>query len=180
MVNCIFCPNKKRAFYGFEGESPVTCREHAADDFVYLNKKRCQHPGCTSKALFGTDKAIWCGKHKKADDTNLNIGKCEVEGCSRTKSHGFKKKTVCGLHAISGMDDLSKNMCSHEQCYLSGNFQFGGQRYCKRHKPEEGKRVQKSCFCGKTANYGYDKREYCNDHSLPGMSLIKKRTVMES
>lgn len=175
MVNCIFCSDKKkRAFYGFPGENPLTCKEHASDDFVNLNKKRCQHPGCEGRALFGTDKAMWCSKHK-GETGNLNIGLCSVDGCGRTKTHGYKKKTVCSLHAIPGMDDLSKNKCSNERCHYSGNFQFEGQRYCKRHLPEGGERVQKSCFCGKTASYGYDKREYCKEHSLPGMELIRKK-----
>ena len=64
--------------YGVEGKTREFCSSRATEGMIDIHKKRCAHPICNKKPLYGVEgskKAEFCSPHAKYGMVNLITGR---------------------------------------------------------------------------------------------------------
>lgn len=55
------------------------CRQHAVDNIVKINKRRCSHEGCQTRTKFGVESSkatLFCRQHAEDDMVDVRTKRC--------------------------------------------------------------------------------------------------------
>lgn len=108
-------------------------------------RKRCNHPGCNTKPLFGEEgstKIEFCGHHLKPGMVNLTTKRCGHSGCDATPSYGVegtKVREFCPRHAKKSMVDVVTRRCGKAGCTTMPSYGVDGSKmaeFCESHAKE--------------------------------------------
>lgn len=69
--------------FGYPGDGPTLCSEHATPVMVQVVSLRCDHPGCNARRTFGFDGAAarLCAAHKEDGMVDLMKRRSQVRAC---------------------------------------------------------------------------------------------------
>lgn len=137
----------KTASFGYTGGTRIRCATHREPEMVGFTKKYCEFPGCTGPRVYNTE--------------------------------GRGTRLFCELHKLPGMVRCGRVCHGSETCAVSASFNYPGDRRpvaCKTHAtPGMINLYNRICLtpsCKKTSSYGFETREYCRQHKMPGMTSL--------
>lgn len=178
MSKCKTCG--KRAIFGLEKGIGLYCKKCRPDDtYVDVKNKKCEFPGCTTRANYGIDSQRFCVKHKGVNDTDIFHKKCKADNCPTRPSYGKVggKPEYCFKHKPDNYVDVVSRFCKQPNCLTRPAYGKPDSKipeYCVKHKPDDYVNVtDKKCSypdCKVQASYGDPqtrKAEYCVNHKKP-------------
>ncbi|CAM9375432.1 unnamed protein product [Ectocarpus sp. 12 AP-2014] len=123
----------KSPYFGWHGESAVSCVAHKEPGMVDVKNKRCEFEGCMKRRLFGFrgERARFCGAHRQEGMVDLKNKRCKWIGCTKQANFSERGKFVasfCEEHRSPGMVDIKGARCDADGCTKVARFGVrGGQ-----------------------------------------------------
>ena len=161
-ANVNICACGRRADYGFEGGTRITCFFCKLDSHINLRLKKCcfrisENTCCgrSAKYFVKDNKHItFCSKHK-TDECIANPANVKCK-CGARASYALpgNRAETCSKHKLLGYVNIYVM-----RCYCGKQASYGTERgkpiTCYKHKEKEYVRVKgKLCICGKWPSYG--------------------------
>jgi hypothetical protein len=178
---------KTRPYFGFTGEHPTRCKDHAIDGMEDVINQRCEHPGCRTLPSFGFEgeRRTRCKDHAIDGMEDVSSQQCEHTGCKTQPYFGFEgeRPTRCRKHAIDGMEDVKHRSCEHTGCKTQPYFGFEGERptRCRKHAIDGMEDVSSQrCEhpgCKTQPSFGFEGERpiRCKDHAIDGMEDLRSQ-----
>src|SRR6478609_8201241 len=182
MAKCKTNGCKTEAIFGLPGGRRSFCKVHKAPEMIDLKNRKCEHPGCTTRATCastenGNKTAHYCSLHKKDGMSDVINKKCANEDCTTRPTFGLKggKALYCVKHRIA----LSGKMCQFKGCQIRATFGLEKERkerFCFAHKTDGMIDIfrQKCAFKGCNTHPCFstcadDLLRYCSKHKSADM-----------
>lgn len=109
VLKCLRCKHEgctNVPSYGYRGEDPILCSEHATPVMMEVVALRCREPHCTSRRTFGFDGATaeYCAEHTQEGMVDLMKRRTQVKTLERLLRVSFSRR----VRDLYGSDYMSK------------------------------------------------------------------------
>jgi hypothetical protein len=149
--------------------------------------KRCDHPGCATRPVFGFEwgNGLRCSKHRLDGMINVVDKRCDHPGCITQPIFGFEwgNGLKCFEHKLEGMIDVKSKRCEQSGCMVRPVFgyELGHGLRCFEHRLDgmtnvKDKRCEHpECIIYPVFGYELGHGLRCLKHKVDGMINVKNK-----